>query len=85
MPKFYPRASFFALTANAMNDQTAAYLEAGMDGVVSKPVDVRELLGAVLSVQEGRVALRANTVNDALVIPSVARSLGLTTFYPRIA
>jgi CheY-like chemotaxis protein len=36
-----------ALTANAMPQQVAAYLEAGMDGFVPKPIDVRALLCAL--------------------------------------
>jgi signal transduction histidine kinase len=36
-----------ALTANVMDHQTAAYLEAGMDGVVAKPIDAARLFEAI--------------------------------------
>ena len=39
-----------ALTANAMVEDRHAYLEAGMDDHVSKPVEARELAGAIARV-----------------------------------
>ncbi|CAN7299551.1 PAS domain S-box protein [Phenylobacterium sp. LjRoot225] len=41
------RTIIVALTANAMPQQVAAYREAGMDGFVPKPIDVRALLTAL--------------------------------------
>jgi len=41
------RTTIVALTANAMPQQVAAYLEAGIDGFVPKPIDVRALLCAL--------------------------------------
>jgi PAS domain S-box-containing protein len=41
------RTTIVALTANAMTQQVASYLEAGMDGYVPKPIDVRALLSAL--------------------------------------
>ena len=42
-----PRTPIVALTANAMTQQVDSYLEAGMDGYVPKPIDVRALLQAL--------------------------------------
>ena len=39
-----------ALTANAMVEDRAAYLQAGMDDHVPKPVEARELSGAIARV-----------------------------------
>jgi CheY-like chemotaxis protein len=36
-----------ALTANAMTHQTQAYLDAGMDDFVAKPIRVEELYAAI--------------------------------------
>jgi CheY-like chemotaxis protein len=41
------RTTIIALTANAMPQQVAGYQEAGMDGFVPKPIDVRALLAAL--------------------------------------
>jgi signal transduction histidine kinase/ActR/RegA family two-component response regulator len=41
------RTTIVALTANAMTQQVASYLEAGMDGYVPKPIDVRALLSVL--------------------------------------
>jgi CheY-like chemotaxis protein len=50
-----PRTPIVALTANAMTHQTADYLAAGMDEVVTKPIEVYDLLRAINAVA-GRVA-----------------------------
>jgi signal transduction histidine kinase/ActR/RegA family two-component response regulator len=44
------RTPILAVTANAMTHQINAYLEAGMDGVVPKPIDIQSLLAAIESV-----------------------------------
>src|SRR5690606_8010031 len=41
------RTPILALTANAMNQQVAEYLAAGMDGHVAKPIDVAKLFQAL--------------------------------------
>jgi CheY-like chemotaxis protein len=41
------RTPILAVTANAMVHQVAAYEAAGMDGVVSKPIEVARLLAAM--------------------------------------
>jgi signal transduction histidine kinase len=41
------RTPIVAVSANVMNHQIAEYLEAGMDGVVSKPVQAEVLYGAI--------------------------------------
>jgi signal transduction histidine kinase/ActR/RegA family two-component response regulator len=41
------RTPIVALTANVMGEQVAAYRAAGMDDVVSKPIEVGALLGAI--------------------------------------
>ena len=38
------RTPILAVTANVMEDQVRGYLEAGMDGVVAKPINVESLL-----------------------------------------
>jgi CheY-like chemotaxis protein len=45
-----------ALTANAMNHQIDSYLAAGMNGVVAKPIQVAELLGAIVRVTSDLLA-----------------------------
>jgi signal transduction histidine kinase/CheY-like chemotaxis protein len=42
-----PYTPIIAVTANAMTHQVSEYLAAGMDGVVTKPVDLVTLLGAM--------------------------------------
>jgi len=42
-----PRTPIIALTANAMAHQVETYLEAGMDGFVSKPIDAAKLYEAL--------------------------------------
>jgi PAS domain S-box-containing protein len=44
------RTPIVAVTANAMTNQVKAYLAAGMDGHVAKPIDPKSLFKAVLSV-----------------------------------
>jgi CheY-like chemotaxis protein len=41
------RTPIIALTANVMRHQIEGYLQAGMDGYVSKPIEISELLGAI--------------------------------------
>jgi CheY-like chemotaxis protein len=41
------RTPIIALTANVMSDQVAAYRAAGMDGFVSKPLQVSSLVAAI--------------------------------------
>ena len=50
------RTPIVALTANAMEDQVAEYLEAGMDGFVAKPIAASRLFAAIeaaLALAEG--------------------------------
>jgi CheY-like chemotaxis protein len=58
-----PRTPILAVTANAMVHQVAAYEAAGMDGVVSKPIELARLFAAMeaaLAAQEdGVTELRA--------------------------
>ncbi len=42
-----PRTPILAVTANAMTHQVAEYAEAGMDGVVSKPIEITSLFNAM--------------------------------------
>ncbi|SFI74563.1 ATP-binding protein [Caulobacter sp. UNC279MFTsu5.1] len=41
------RTPIIALTANVMRHQVEGYVQAGMDGHVSKPIEISELLGAI--------------------------------------
>jgi PAS domain S-box-containing protein len=43
------RTPIIALTANAMQHQLAAYVDCGMDAVVSKPIEARALIEAILA------------------------------------
>ncbi len=56
MPEPVCRTPIIALTANAMSHQKAAYLAAGMDGVVAKPLSPPALLAEIvrLSAEEPR-------------------------------
>jgi CheY-like chemotaxis protein len=58
------RTPILALTANAMQHQLHEYAACGMDAVVSKPIEVRALIEAVL----------AHTRPHAAQDPSAARS-----------
>ncbi|MGA0608592.1 ATP-binding protein [Phenylobacterium sp. VNQ135] len=49
-----PRTPIIALTANAMPHQVAAHLSAGMDGHVSKPIAVTDLVSALEAVLASR-------------------------------
>ena len=42
-----PRAPIIALTANAMTHQSPAYFEAGMDGVLAKPIQIDRLFAVI--------------------------------------
>ena len=42
-----PRTPVIALTANAMRHQTDAYLAAGMDDAVAKPIEFTALVAAI--------------------------------------
>jgi PAS domain S-box-containing protein len=48
-----PRTPIVALTANAMDDQIAGYLAAGMDGFVAKPIAASRLFAALQAVLDG--------------------------------
>jgi CheY-like chemotaxis protein len=41
------RTPIIALSANVMAHQIAEYVEAGMDGHIAKPIDVRKLFSAI--------------------------------------
>ena len=47
-----PRTPIIALTANAMSHQIEAYLAAGMDGFVAKPIDAAKLYEALSDLPE---------------------------------
>jgi len=49
------RTPIICLTANAMSHQVAEYLAAGMDAVVTKPIQVRELLETLQALLDGGV------------------------------
>jgi len=51
-----PRTPIIAVTASVMSHETEAYLAAGMDGVVGKPIQIGELLGVL---QSGLTQLKA--------------------------
>lgn len=48
------RTPIIALTANAMVEQVESYLAAGMDAVVSKPVDLKVLLTTISEVMSAK-------------------------------
>lgn len=48
------RTPIIALTANAMVEQVESYLAAGMDAVVSKPVDLKRLLTTISDVMSAK-------------------------------
>jgi CheY-like chemotaxis protein len=47
------RTPIIALTANVMSHQIAAYIEAGMDHFVGKPIEVGELFAAMDAALDG--------------------------------
>jgi signal transduction histidine kinase/ActR/RegA family two-component response regulator len=46
-----PRTPIIALTANVMSHQVEAYRKFGMDGVVAKPIDIRQLFATIEGVR----------------------------------
>ncbi|WP_309089304.1 ATP-binding protein [Phenylobacterium sp.] len=56
------RTPIVALTANAMSHQVDEYLGSGMDGLVAKPIDVQQLLEAMVKVVDARQAAASPTV-----------------------
>jgi signal transduction histidine kinase/CheY-like chemotaxis protein len=54
------RTPIIALTANVMRHQIEDYVQAGMDGHVSKPIEISELLGAI----EAALALNGPSADD---------------------
>lgn len=57
------RIPIVALTANVMHHQIESYAQAGMDGHVSKPIEISELLGAI----ETALAANGTLEDDARV------------------
>jgi CheY-like chemotaxis protein len=53
-----------AMTANVMQEQQAEYVEAGLDGVVAKPIDPRQLGAAIRAARARR--------QDAALLPESA-------------
>ncbi|HEY8003286.1 MAG TPA: ATP-binding protein [Phenylobacterium sp.] len=51
-----PRTPIVALTANVMRHQLDAYVEAGMDGFVAKPIAIADLYAAIARVTAARQA-----------------------------
>jgi CheY-like chemotaxis protein len=45
-----------ALTANVLSHQRRAYLDAGMDGVIGKPISPTDLIREIIAVSENRDA-----------------------------
>ncbi len=54
-----PRIPILALTANALVHQVEAYLAAGMDGHVSKPIELRRLYDAIETALANAAAAKA--------------------------
>ena len=48
-----PATPIIAVTANAMDHQVEAYLAAGMDGFVAKPIQIAQLFEAIAAVAQG--------------------------------
>ena len=64
------RVPIIALTANVMRHQIEAYLAAGMDAHVAKPIEVGALIGAV----EGLVSREARDADDHPAALALTRS-----------
>lgn len=52
-----PRTPILALTANAMDHQLVEYRNAGMDGLIAKPIDVEKLFNAIAKVMDEKAQL----------------------------
>ncbi|MCR5432545.1 MAG: response regulator [Lachnospiraceae bacterium] len=69
-----------ALTANAVNDAKSMFLEAGFDGYLSKPVDIRELERLLIEkLPSGIVKLKDNTVQKEKKTLKLPRMTGVDT------
>jgi len=59
------RTPIIALTANAMKHQVDEYLAAGMDGLISKPINISELFGAMSAAASGAEAAADQPENSS--------------------
>lgn len=64
-PRIDPATPVIACTANILADHMETYRQAGVAGVLPKPIDVRSLLQAVADVAGGRVDAGANAAGRA--------------------
>ena len=60
-----------AMTANVMAEQQDQYLEAGMNGVVSKPIDPRRLALAIRALMIEASPLAAWTAPEKPAVPAL--------------
>jgi two-component system, sensor histidine kinase and response regulator len=76
----------FAMTAHALKGDRERCLEAGMDGYISKPIDRRELLNLVESVQPKVGAAASTDQNAGLVMSAVkgADPVNASSFSPDV-
>jgi CheY-like chemotaxis protein len=59
-----PRTPIVAVTANGVAEQAADYMQAGMDGLVPKPIQLKQLLAVIdgAVAEDGASAVRARNV-----------------------
>ncbi len=79
-----------AMTANVMEDDRAHAIEAGMDGHISKPIDVDNMVAALLRVTSGgdiaepeRSSYRREEQPDTAPLPAVIPGIDLRSTLPR--